>query len=435
MTSAIAHVPCLHRAPAALYRGIFAFACVCLAAIGSAGAQSLPPLLAANAPGVDLGELLKPVPLSISSPPLPAVGGNAELPRSPLAMPPDAQPGAMPNVQILGSTTNGTITKAYTITHLRASDVQTLLADPAAPLIARETSSVVVDARSNTLIVRGTEAEHQVAENLVRRIDVPVKQILIEVKIVSADESFGQSLGARFGLTKSHMLNAATPHAGGIQAGATVADLNSIASNGTTSFPNMVSLPATSALKRDTAPSTFAFGLYKLPAGLNIGVEISALEEAGLTKVLSSPRLVLSNFRPGVLSSGQRIPYSKPSLVQGVNTTEFIDAKVSISVTALVAPDGSISMDLSLTDDSVGSTSAVGPTINTNQLTSNVTLKNGETLVLGGFQSSTEAEDSSKTPFFGDLPVVGHLFKRRANSSVKRELLFILTPMVVGTES
>lgn len=412
----------------------FARPVVCRPASGALTAVALALLLAAGiargadpaAPAPDLRELLRPIPLSQP---------DAEPPRNLLPLPAERiDAGATSIAQVLGSTTNGTITKAYTITHLRAADVQTLLFDPAASLIARDTSSVVFDARSNTLILKGTEAEHQVAENLIRRIDVPVKQILVEVKIVSADESFGQSLGARFGVTKSHMLNVATPHAGGIQMGATVADLNSIATSGASAFPNMVSLPATSPLKRDTAPSTFAFGIYKLPAGINIGLEISALEEAGHTKVLSRPRLVLSNFRPGQLSSGQRIPYSKPSLVQGVNTTEFVDAKVSISVTALVAPDGSISMDLMLTDDSVGSMSAVGPTINTNQLTSNVTLKNGETLVLGGFQTATDTETSNKTPFLGDLPVVGNLFKNRSDSSVKRELLFILTPTIIGTE-
>jgi type IV pilus assembly protein PilQ len=192
----------------------------------------------------------------------------------------------------------------------------------------------------------------------------------------------------------------------------------------------MVSLPATNNLTT-AAPSTFAVGLYKIPAGINIGLELSALEEAGHTKVLSSPKLVLSNFKPGLLSSGQRIPYSRPSIVQGVNTTEFIDAKVSITVTALVAPDGSISMDLTLTDDSVGSVSPVGPTINTNQVTSNVTLKSGETLVLGGFQNSVETKETDKTPLLGDVPVLGHLFKSNTSSSVKRELLFVITPVVI----
>jgi type IV pilus assembly protein PilQ len=177
-----------------------------------------------------------------------------------------------------------------------------------------------------------------------------------------------------------------------------------------------------------------ALGFYKLPAGINIGMEISALEEAGHTKILSSPKLVLSNQRPGMISSGQRIPYSRPSIVQGVNTTEFVDVKVSVSVTALVAPDGTISMDLTLTDDSVGSTSAVGPTINTNQATSNVTLQSGETLLLGGFQSSSQVEEKNQTPVLGDLPVVGHLFKNRSQNTVKRELLFIITPTIIETE-
>jgi len=334
--------------------------------------------------------------------------------------------------QVLGSTTVGTVTKAYTITHLRATDVQVLLADLAAPLLSRETSSVVADARSNTLLVKGTEAEHQLVENLIRRVDVPVKQILVEVKILSADDYFGKSLGARFGITGSPLLIGATPKQSGVQVGGTFADLNTIATTGTSAFPGMVQLPATNTLS--SAPvSTFALGFYKLPAGINIGLEISALEEAGHTKILSSPKLVLSNFKPGILSSGQRIPYSRPSIVQGVNTTEFIDAKVSITVTAMVATDGTISMDLTLTDDSVGSTSAIGPTINTNQVTSNVTLQSGETLLLGGFKSSEQTEDNNKTPVLGDIPILGNLFKSKSSTSVNRELMFVITPTVIGS--
>jgi type IV pilus assembly protein PilQ len=227
------------------------------------------------------------------------------------------------------------------------------------------------------------------------------------------------------------MLSAASPRDSGAQVGGSLDDLNKIATTGTSNFPPMVSLPATNSLT-GAQPSTFAFGLYKLPAGINIGVEISALEEAGHTKVLSSPKLVLSNFKPGTLSSGQRVPYSRPSIVQGVNVTEFIDAKVSVAVTALVAPDGSISMDLTLTDDSVGANTSVGPTINTNQVTSNVTLKSGETILLGGFQSSTLTEDNNKTPLLGDIPVLGNMFKSKSNTSVKRELMFVITPTVIA---
>ncbi len=119
------------------------------------------------------------------------------------------------------------------------------------------------------------------------------------------------------------------------------------------------------------------------------------------------------------------------ALLRGFETKLLIDAKVSIAVTALVSPDGLISMDLALTDDSVGTVSSVGPTINTNQINSNITLRSGETLLLGGFQSSTQTDEKAKTPWFGDIPVLGNLFKRRANTSVKRELMFVITPTII----
>ncbi|GEM_PF-2150733 len=395
-------------------------------ALGQTAPSDFPPIPKAGAtPPPNLANLLNPLPLSS-----PAESGRRAAPSYQALPPAQIAAGGSDIAQVLGSTANGTVTKAYTLTHVRVTDLQALIADVGAPLLERETSSVVADLRSNTLLVKGTESEHQLVENLIRRIDKPVKQVLLEVKIVSADEFFGKSLGARFGITASHMLSVASPRQGGAQVAATNAELNTIATTGSSGFPSMVSLPATNSLTAD-APSTLALGFFKLPAGINIGLELSALEEAGHTTVLSNPKLVLSNFRPGVLSSGQRIPYSRPSIVQGVTTTEFIDAKVSIAVTALVSPDGLITMDLALTDDSVGAVSPVGPTINTNQVTSNVTLKSGETLVLGGFKSATQTEEKEKTPWFGDIPVVGTLFKRKSNTAVKRELMFIITPTII----
>lgn len=382
-------------------------------------------------PQPDLTQMLQPMPLSQPDAQPPA---NTAPPRAPRPLSNESlEAYSAPGAQALGSTPQGTLVKAYAINHMRASEMLALLSDPAMPLLPRDQAAVVVEPRSNLLLVRASQLEHQLIENLIKRVDVPSKQVLIEVKIVSADEYFGKSLGARFGVTSSRMLAAASPKQTGVQVGGTVGDLNQIATSGVSGFPNAVSLPASNSLTQ-AAVSSLALGFYKLPAGINIGLEISALEEAGHTKILSSPKLVLSNQRPGLISSGQRIPYSRPSIVQGVNTTEFVDVKVSVAATALVAPDGSISMDLTLTDDSVGSTSAVGPTINTNQATSNVTLQSGETLLLGGFQSSSQVEEKNQTPVLGDLPVLGNLFKNRTQNTVKRELLFIITPTIIETE-
>jgi type IV pilus assembly protein PilQ len=390
-------------------------------ALGAMAAQAAP----------DLQQMLTPMPLSTTAP---EAGAQPASPRGTHALSPETLDAySAPGAQAVGSTTQGTLVKVYAINHMRASEMLALLSDPAMPLLPRDQAAVVVEPRSNLLLVRASQLEHQLIENLIHRVDVPSKQVLVEVKIVSADEYFGKSLGAKFGVTSSHMLGAATPRQSGTQVGGTIGDLNQIATTGTSAFPSGVSLPASNSLTQ-AAVSSLALGFYKLPAGINIGLEISALEEAGHTKILSNPKLVLSNQRPGLISSGQRIPYSRPSIVQGVNTTEFVDVKVSVAVTALVAPDGTISMDLTLTDDSVGATSTVGPTINTNQATSNVTLQSGETLLLGGFQSSSQVEEKNQTPLLGDLPVVGNLFKNRSQNTVKRELLFIITPTIIESE-
>lgn len=402
-------------------------AVLCLALGGQAVHAAKP----AAVPAPDMNQLLQPMPLSQSD--AVSESGPASMRAPRVLSQASLEAYSAPGAQALGSTPQGTLVRAYAINHMRASEMLLLLSDPAMPLLPRDQAAVVVEPRSNLLLVRASQIEHQLIENLIKRVDVPAKQVLIEVKIVSADEYFGKSLGARFGVTSSRMLNVASPKQTGVQVGGTVGDLNQIATTGVSGFPNGVSLPASNSLTQ-AAVSSFALGFYKLPAGINIGLEISALEEAGHTKILSSPKLVLSNQKPGLISSGQRIPYSRPSIVQGVNTTEFVDVKVSVAVTALVAPDGTISMDLTLTDDSVGSTSSVGPTINTNQANSNVTLQSGETLLLGGFQSSSQVEEKNQTPVLGDLPVVGHLFKNRSQNTVKRELLFIITPTIIETE-
>ena len=156
--------------------------------------QALTPPAAQESP--NLKNMMRVVPLSITAPTLVVPGMPDTRPSGQIAtlaaLPrEDIESGATSIAQVLGSTSNGTITKAYTITHLRAMDMLALVADPAMPMLSRETSTVVADARSNTLMVKGTEAEHQLVENLIRRVDVPVKQILLEVKIITADEYFG----------------------------------------------------------------------------------------------------------------------------------------------------------------------------------------------------------------------------------------------------
>lgn len=290
--------------------------------------------------------------------------------------------------------------------------------------------NVTVDARTNTLLVQDTAEKLTEIRKVISRLDIPVRQVLIESRIVVADDSFGKDLGAKFGVSHGSTVSGDSIDigiSGDIgSADAIKGDGNTASSVDTSASPNRmnVNLPVTGG-------GTFGLAIARLPFGILLDLELSALEEEKGGEVISSPRIITSNQKTGTIESGVEIPYQEASS-SGASTTSFKKAVLSLSVTPQITPDDRINLNLTVSKDSQGETTVGNiPTINTNSVTSEVLVDNGETIVLGGIYERTTRNDTSRVPFFGELPLVGALFRTVSTSDNKNELLIFVTPKIL----
>jgi len=322
-------------------------------------------------------------------------------------------------------------TQSFEIKYQKADDIRTLISDPKQPLLSKR-GSAMVDARTNTLFVKDIDTSLTKIQEILNKIDIPSRQVLIESRIVNADESFSKSLGARFGVVKN-------PYWGGgkvnksmdYMAGSTLTSNYDTGATGITKTPAdlNVNLPATSAT--GSVVRSLAFSLFKLPAGFLLNLELSAAEADGKTKVISSPRVITANQQAASFDFGEEIPYQQ-STSSGATAVSFKKATLGLNVTPQITPDDKINLDIEVTNDSRGTDTSMGPTINTNKVKTKVLVDNGETAVLGGFYKETKSQNNEGTPFFSSLPIVGNLFRSTASSSHKQEILFFITPKVIS---
>jgi type IV pilus assembly protein PilQ len=285
-------------------------------------------------------------------------------------------------------------------------------------------------------------ASLEAVRELIEELDVPIRQVLIESRIVNADESFAKDIGVRFGYSKSTKLGnnnnfirdaaggAATSSdspgllIGGGQAGNTSFGSPTSFNDGTNENL-IVDLPAVPADASALALAVGKIGSYLLQ------LELSALIAEGRGEDIASPRVITSNQNEATIESGVQIPFQEASS-SGATSTSFQDAVLSLTVTPQITPEDSIIMDLQVNQDSLSGTSVNGvPAINTRSVTTQVLVDNGETVVLGGVYTSTDRKSVDRTPFFGDLPYVGFLFKRTDIDSSKSELLIFITPKIL----
>ncbi len=298
-----------------------------------------------------------------------------------------------------------------------------------------ERGTVSTDERTNTLIIQDISSSLEAIRGLISELDVAIRQVLIESRIVNADESFAKDIGVRFGYSKHSKQgtsdratigqNPADPFVaiGGGQAG-------NVDYGGTTTFNDgtnenyIVDLPA---IPGDASALALAIG--KVGSFL-LQLELSALIAEGRGEDIASPRVITSNQHEAVIESGVQIPYQEASS-SGATSTSFQDAVLSLRVTPQITPDDRIIMDLVVNQDTVGAEFNGVPAINTRSVTTQVLVENGETIVLGGVYTSTDTTSISRTPFFGDLPYVGFLFKRTAVDKNKSELLIFITPKIL----
>ena len=334
-----------------------------------------------------------------------------------------------------------TRTEAFQMNYQKAADVQTLLSDPNQRMLSKR-GSAVVDARTNTLFVQDTPSRLEEVRKLIARIDVAVRQVMIEARIVEANELFNRNLGAKLGynevgLTNGNRLPLQVPGGNTRYAfGTTLGQVDSGGVGGTQTIAGAstngglaVNMPA-AGLNSFNA-GTFAFTLFNAGLTRFINLEISALEADGKGKTISSPRVLTADQVEAVIEQGTEIPYQQATS-SGATSVSFRKANLSLKVKPQITPDGNIIMTLDVNKDEPGATTPAGIAISTKHVKTEVLVENGGTVVIGGIYDQRDRTDTTRVPFFGDLPYIGFLFKNNTSTSSKTELLVFITPRIVN---
>ncbi|CAM2953243.1 type IV pilus secretin PilQ [Acinetobacter celticus] len=272
--------------------------------------------------------------------------------------------------------------------------------------------SAVSDGRTNTLIINDTAQNIDKVRRMIDLLDVAIKQVMVEARIVTAQTDFSRDLGINWGLTRNNP---------SLSAGA----------NGSNVWGGDFSPKFDLGVDLGTATAgTFNFGLLKI-SDFMLDLQLTALQSDGHGEVLSAPKILTGDKQKAYILRGVEIPYQTYSANEGIKT-EFKEANLRLEVTPSITPDGKVQMALKIEKDAIGEYTNNGPSINTNELQTNVLVNDGETIVLGGIFDDLKTNNYQKVPFLGDLPVVGNLFKNNSKRSSQTELLIFVTPRIVN---
>jgi type IV pilus assembly protein PilQ len=302
-------------------------------------------------------------------------------------------------------------------------------------LSARGTLSV--DERTNTLLVQDTADKLTDIRRLVQTLDVPVKQVLIEARIVIVSDTFERDLGARLGISGFTTTNGGLATISGTNVG-TDSMISSAFPPSTTAPSGFINFPTLDNRYQVNLPAANvngSIGLSLLSGKHLLDLELSAAQNEGKSETISSPRVITANQKQASIMQGVEIPYQE-SASSGATTTQFKNAVLSLKVTPLITPDNRVILDLDISDDAVGQqvTSATGgsvPSIDTREIITQVLVNDGQTVVLGGILDTTKSFAANKVPFFADIPVLGNLFKSTIKINNKTELLIFITPKIL----
>jgi len=341
-------------------------------------------------------------------------------------------------------------TESYALSYAKAEDLQKLLSNKDQKILSKR-GSATIDERTNTLFVQDTGARLEEARRLVLQLDVPVRQVLIEARIVIADDNWARQLGVRFGTQSA--FNTGNYNIG--VSGTLTDTINPVSGNPSSrgaaslAFPgNPTSLftgtgsgvgaipvgaqPEQLNVNLPVAGAAGSIGLsiLNLGSGNLVNLELSALESDNRGKIVSSPRVVTADKKKAVISQGTEIPYLTAA-ASGATTVSFKPAVLQLAVTPRITPDDRIIMDLEVKNDSVGTVFSGIPSIDTKAVTTQVLVDNGDTIVLGGIFQQETRTTTTKVPFLGDIPFVGFLFKQTSKTDNKTELLIFVTPRIV----
>ncbi|QLE83906.1 type IV pilus secretin PilQ family protein [Shewanella sp. Scap07] len=310
------------------------------------------------------------------------------------------------------------------INYAKATDIADLLKGEDSSLLTTR-GSVAVDERTNTLLVKDTEESLENIHRLIEVLDIPIRQVLIESRMVTVKDDVSEDLGIRWGVTDQQ---------GSKGTSGSLEGANDIANGIVPSLGDRlnVNLPAAVA-----NPTSIAFHVAKLADGTLLDLELSALEVESKGEIIASPRITTSNQKAAYIEQGVEIPYVE-SASSGATTVQFKKAVLSLRVTPQITPDNRVILDLEITQDSQGKTvdTPLGQavSIDTQRIGTQVLVDHGETIVLGGIYQQQLINKVSKVPVLGDIPFVGYLFRNTSDKNERQELLIFVTPKIVSEE-
>jgi len=307
------------------------------------------------------------------------------------------------------------------INYAKAADIAMLLKDKNTSLLSKR-GAVSVDARTNTIWIQDTGAQIEDIRELIKQLDVPVKQVLIEARIVNVTKDFAKDLGIRFGVSKPTHLSGRLRGANQMVQGVAPADVIPLSDRLNVDL---------AAIPVSASPASVGIALAKLGNGILLDLELSALESEGRGEIIASPRLITTNQQSAVIESGEEIPYQEATS-SGATAVAFKKAVLSLKVTPQITPDNKIMMDLAINQDRPSDQRFNGvPSILTKEIQTNVLVDNGQTIVLGGIYKQDRKSSMNRVPFLGALPVVGILFRNQNTTIANEELLIFITPRII----
>jgi type IV pilus assembly protein PilQ len=303
--------------------------------------------------------------------------------------------------------------------------------------------SVIAESRTNQLFVSDVPSRLAQVTELIQKLDIPVRQVLIEARIVEASDTFGKSLGVKLGggvINRNNSLGTfPTVTGGGTTSSSTltggVTTTTSTTTSPTVSFgsptsSNFINLPAGDAGGTGNSAGAFAISLFNSSFSRMLNLEISALEADGKGKLVSSPRVITADQTKALIEQGEEIPYQQATS-SGATSISFRKAVLKLEVTPQITPEGNIILTLDVSKDARGVNTSAGPAINTKHVQTEVLVENGGTVVIGGIFELTETNDESRVPVLGEVPYLGALFRKRERVANKTEMLVFITPKMI----
>ena len=316
-------------------------------------------------------------------------------------------------------------TESFQLSYQKGSAVAALLKSKDQRILS-ERGSAVVDDRTNTLFVQDTPSHLNDARKLIKQIDVPIRQVMIEARVVEASDKFGKNLGVRLGYNSLDAYNIGNSGVGFNVGANSVAATSTSPLAGTTMPANLpnVNLPSAGSA------GEFSMLLFNSNISKLLSVELSALETDSKGKIISSPRVVTSDKTQAMIETGTEVPYQQASS-SGATNVAFKKATLSLTVTPQITPDDNVMMDIQVNKDSPGTLYAGVPSIDTNKVQTQVLVENGGTVVIGGVYSQIVSTGVNKVPLLGDIPILGALFRSKSNVDNKNELLIFISPRIM----